>query len=161
MVLNYLSILVIIALCAAFSLWSSVSEAKVKYMPRRDKSIKNMEEKGYRVSKRWDCNALSFFVDKHKRVLCFLVMSWRKDTVYDIVIDDIKNIKIETMGISKRSKMKTLITQVCLNIETTKGNYVLRTLYVKGLGLRPTSPHVQYALKCAEEICEYVNNLKK
>lgn len=63
-------------------------------------------------------------------------MAWRKDTVYDIPIDDIKEITIDTVGVVKKSAIKYLITQVCLNIKTEKGDYVLRTLYVKGLGLK-------------------------
>ena len=47
-----------------------------------------------------------------------------------------------------------------LNIETEQGTYVLRTLYVKGIGLRKSSPHVAYAQKCAEEIRDYVYSLK-
>lgn len=161
MAVNYLMVVVLIALCAAFSMWSSVSEAKIKSMPRRDKSIKQMEEKGYHVSKRWDCNAITIFADKKKRVLSFLVMAWRKDTVYDIPIDEIKEITIGSVGVVKRSKMRALITEIYLTIETEKGPYILRTLYVKGLGLKKNSPHVAYAQKCAEEIRDYVYSLKK
>ena len=88
-------------------------------------------------------------------------MAWRKDTIYDIPIDTIKEITIGDVGITKRSKMRTLITQVFLNIETDKGPYILRTLYVKGIGVKNSSPHVAYARKCAEEISEYINKLKK
>ena len=87
-------------------------------------------------------------------------MAWRKDTIYDISIDNIKEITIDTVGIVKRSKIKSLITQVCLNVKTENGDYVLRTLYVKGLGLKKNSPHVIYAEKCAEEIRDYVYSLK-
>ncbi len=161
MVVNYLIAFILFILFILYSLWSSNSEAKVKDMPRREKSLKKMEEKGYRISKRWDCNALTIFADKKKRVLSFLVMAWRKDTVYDIPIDEIKEITIGDVGIVKRSKMRTLITEVYLNIDTEKGPYILRTLYVKGIGLKKSSPHVQYARKCAEEIRDYVNELKK
>ncbi len=161
MVVNYLIAFTLFILFILYSLWSSNSEAKVKDMPRREKSLKKMEEKGYRTSKRWDCNALTIFADKKKRVLSFLVMAWRKDTVYDIPIDEIKEITIGDVGIVKRSKMRTLITEVYLNIDTEKGPYILRTLYVKGIGLKKSSPHVQYARKCAEEIRDYVNELKK
>lgn len=161
MLLNYFSILLFIVLSILFSMWSSASEAKIKYMERRDRSINKIIEKGYKISKRWDCNAISIFSDKKKRVLSFLVMAWRKDTIYDIPIDSIKEITIDSVGIIKKSKIKTLITQVYLNIETEQGPYVLRTLYVKGIGLRKNSPHVAYAYKCAEEIKEYVESLKK
>ena len=129
-------------------------------MERRNRTINKVVEKGYKISKRWDCNAITIFSDKKKRLLSFLVMAWRKDTVYDISIDNIKEITIDTVGVVKRSKIKSLITQVCLNIKTENGDYVLRTLYVKGLGLKKNSPHVIYAEKCAEEIRDYVYNLK-
>lgn len=161
MALNYLIILLIFVGGFLYSLWSSNNEAKIKYMSRRDKHLEEMKAKGYRISKRWDCNALTFFTDEKKRVLCFLVMAWRKDTIYDIPIDSIKEITIGDVGITKRSKMRTLITQVFLNIETDKGPYVLRTLYVKGIGVKNSSSHVAYARKCAKEICEYINRLKK
>lgn len=161
MIFNYLVIILIMVICVLFSLWSSASEAKVKSMPRRDKSINKIINNGYRISKRWDCNAISIFSDKKKRVLSFLVMAWRKDTIYDIPIDEIKEITIGSVGIVKKSKLRTLITQIYLNIETEKGLYVLRTLYVKGLGVRKNSPQVIYAQKCAEEIRDYVYSLKK
>lgn len=160
MVLNYFIFIALIGACILYSMWSSVSEAKVKYMDRRNKTIDKVVEKGYKISKRWDCNAITIFSDKKKRLLSFLVMAWRKDTVYDISIDDIKEITINTIGIVKRSKIKSLITQVCLNVKTENGDYVLRTLYVKGLGLKKNSPHVIYAEKCAEEIRNYVYSLK-
>lgn len=161
MFLSYSAIFLIFAAGLLYSLWSSNSEAKIKYMSRRDKHLDEMKAKSYRISKRWDCNALTFFIDEKKRVLCFLVMAWRKDTIYDIPIDTIKEITIGDVGITKRSKMRTLITQVFLNIETDKGPYILRTLYVKGIGVKNSSPHVAYARKCAEEISEYINKLKK
>ncbi|MCF2625656.1 hypothetical protein I6E17_05600 [Fusobacterium perfoetens] len=160
MVLNYFIIILLIILCALYSMWSSVSEAKVKHIERRNKSIDKVVAKGYKISKRWDCNAITIFSDKKKRVLSFLVMAWRKDTIYDIPIDSIKEITIGSVGIVKKSKMRTLITQIYLNIETEQGTYVLRTLYVKGIGLRKSSPHVAYAQKCAEEIRDYVYSLK-
>ena len=160
MVLNYFIIILLIILCALYSMWSSVSEAKVKHIERRNKSIDKVVAKGYKISKRWDCNAITIFSDKKKRVLSFLVMAWRKDTIYDIPIDNIKEITIGSVGIVKKSKMRTLITQIYLNIETEQGTYVLRTLYVKGIGLRKSSPHVAYAQKCAEEIRDYVYSLK-
>ena len=61
-----------------------------------------MTAKGYKISKRWDCNALTFFIDEKKKVLCFLVMAWRKDTVYDIPIESIKEITIGDVGITKK-----------------------------------------------------------
>lgn len=161
MMFNYLVIILIMILCVLFSMWSSASEAKIKSMPRRNKSIDKIVSKGYKISKRWDCNAISIFSDKKKRVLSFLVMAWRKDTIYDIPIDEIKEITIGSVGIVKKSKMRTLITQIYLNIETEHGPYILRTLCVKGIGLRKNSPHVLYAQKCAEEIRDYVYNLKK
>lgn len=160
MILNYFIILGIVILCALYSLWSSVSEAKIKHMERRNKTIYKVIEKGYKITKRWDCNAITIFSDKKKRVLSFLVMAWRKDTVYDIPIDEIDEITISSVGCIKKSKLKYLITQICLNIKTQRGDYVLRTLYIKGLGLRQNSPHVIYAQKCAEEIRDYVYNLK-
>ena len=160
MVLNYFIIILLIILCALYSMWSSVSEAKIKHMERRNKSIDKVVAKGYKISKRWDCNAITIFSDKKKRVLSFLVMAWRKDTIYDIPIDNIKEITIGSVGIVKKSKMRTLITQIYLNIETEQGTYVLRTLYVKGIGLRKSSPHVAYAQKCAEEIRDYIYSLK-
>lgn len=160
MIFNYFIFLALIGLCVLYSMWSSVSEAKVKQMERRNRTINKVVEKGYKISKRWDCNAITIFSDKKKRVLSFLVMAWRKDTVYDIPIDDIKEITIDTVGVVKKSAIKYLITQVCLNIKTEKGDYVLRTLYVKGLGLKKNSPHVIYAEKCAEEIRDYVYSLK-
>ena len=129
-------------------------------MERRNRTINKVVEKGYKISKRWDCNAITIFSDKKKRVLSFLVMAWRKDTIYDISIDNIKEITIDTVGIVKRSKIKSLITQVCLNVKTENGDYILRTLYVKGLGLKKNSPHVIYAEKCAEEIRDYFYSLK-
>lgn len=161
MAFSYLTVFLVLAVGVLYSMWSSSSEAKIKNMPRRDKGIKKAEEEGYKVFKRWDCNAITIFADKKQKVLSFLVMAWRKDTVYHIPVKKIKNITIEEVGIVKRSKMKTLITEICLNIETEDGPYVLRTLYVKGIGLRKTSPHVLYARKCAEEICECVEQLKK
>ena len=160
MILNYLGFILLVGLCILYSMWTSVSEAKIKYMERRNKSIDKIIEKGYKISKRWDCNALSIFVDKKKRLLSFLVMAWRKDTIYDISIDDIEEITIGSVGIVKKSKIKFLITQIYLNIQTKNGTYVLRTLYVKGLGIRKNSPHVIYAQKCAEEIRDYIYNLK-
>lgn len=160
MIFNYFIFLALVGLCVLYSLWSSSSEAKVKQMKRRNRTINKVVEKGYKISKRWDCNAITIFSDKKKRLLSFLVMAWRKDTVYDISIDNIKEITIDTVGVVKRSKIKSLITQVCLNIKTENGDYVLRTLYVKGLGLKKNSPHVIYAEKCAEEIRDYVYNLK-
>lgn len=161
MAFNYLLIILILGLFLLYSLWSSSSEAKVKNLPRRDKRLAEMTAKGYKISKRWDCNALTFFIDEKKKVLCFLVMAWRKDTVYDIPIESIKEITIGDVGITKKSNIKSLITQVFLNIDTDKGTYVLRTLYVKGIGVKSTSPHVEYARKCAEEIRDYVERLKK
>lgn len=160
MAFNYLLIILILGLFLLYSLWSSSSEAKVKNLPRRDKRLAEMTAKGYKISKRWDCSAITIFSDKKKRVLSFLVMAWRKDTIYDIPIDSIKEITIGSVGIVKKSKMRTLITQIYLNIETEQGTYVLRTLYVKGIGLRKSSPHVAYAQKCAEEIRDYVYSLK-
>ena len=160
MAFNYLLIILILGLFLLYSLWSSSSEAKVKNLPRRNKRLAEMTAKGYKISKRWDCNAITIFSDKKKRVLSFLVMAWRKDTIYDIPIDSIKEITIGSVGIVKKSKMRTLITQIYLNIETEQGTYVLRTLYVKGIGLRKSSPHVAYAQKCAEEIRDYVYSLK-
>lgn len=161
MTFNYLGVFGVIIFCILCSMWSSNSEAKIKNIARRDKAINGMIEKGYTISKRWDCNAITIFIDKKKRVLCFLVMAWRKDTVYDIAIDEIKEITIGDMGITKKSNIKALITQIFMNIDTEKGLYILRTLYVKGIGLKKSSPHVIYARKCAEEIKEYVNKLKK
>lgn len=160
MIFNYFIFLALVGLCVLYNLWSSSSEAKVKQMERRNRTINKVVEKGYKISKRWDCNAITIFSDKKKRVLSFLVMAWRKDTIYDISIDNIKEITIDTVGIVKRSKIKSLITQVCLNVKTENGDYILRTLYVKGLGLKKNSPHVIYAEKCAEEIRDYVYSLK-
>lgn len=160
MILNYFIFLALIGLCILYSMWSSISEAKIKQMERRNRTINKVVEKGYKISKRWDCNALSIFADKKKRLLSFLVMAWRKDTIYDISIDDIEEITIGSVGIVKKSKIKSLITQIYLNIQTKNGTYVLRTLYVKGLGIRKNSPHVIYAQKCAEEIRDYIYNLK-
>lgn len=158
---SYLTVVLVLAVGVLYSMWSSSSEAKIKDMKRRDKNLKKAEGEGYKISKRWDCNAITIFADKKQKVLSFLVMAWRKDTIYHIPVKKIKSIKIEDVGVVKRSKMRTLITEICLNIDTEDGPYVLRTLYVKGIGLRKTSPHVAYARKCAEEICEYVDEMKK
>lgn len=160
MVFNYSIIFIVIAVAVLYSMWSCSLEAKVKNIPRRDKKIAEAEAQGYKVSKRWDCNGITIFADEKQKVLSVLVLAWRKDSIYHIPVSKIKNIEIEEIGVVKRSKMKSLITEICLNIDTTDGLCILRTLCVKGIGLRKTSPHVAYGRKCAEEICEYVKFLK-
>lgn len=159
--LGYFWVILILVLCFIYNIFISTSEAKVKYLPRRNKSIDGIIDKGYKISKRWDCNAISIFIDENRKDLGFLVMAWRKDTIHHISINDIENIEIETVGIIKKSKIKKLLTQVCLNIETVQGKYVLRTLYVKGIGIKANSKEAIYAKNCAEEIYEVVRKLKK
>lgn len=156
----FVSLIFILALLVILNFSTGYINSRIRQKRKRDKKLKEFENEGYKISKRWDCNAITIFSDKKKRVLSFLVMAWRKDTIYDIPIDSIKEITIGSVGIVKKSKMRTLITQIYLNIETEQGTYVLRTLYVKGIGLRKSSPHVAYAQKCAEEIRDYVYSLK-
>lgn len=90
-----------------------------------------------------------------------MLFGWRKDTVYEIPIDTINSMEIYSVGFVKRSKIKHLVTEVAIKFDTQKGEYILRTLYLKGLGVLRTSSHAIYGEKCAKEICEYVNQLKK
>lgn len=160
MIYTYLCLIGFVIVSVLFSMWSSNSEAKIKNIPRRDKGLEKALKAGYTISKRWDCNALTIFIDKKRKVLGFLTMAWRKDLVYYIPIDDIKEVEIQSVGIIKKSKIKNIITQVCLNIKTNQGDCILRTLIIKGIGLRKSSPHVILAQKYANEICESIESLK-
>ena len=157
---TYFLMILIIVLGFIYNLWVSKRDAKVKYIKRRDKTINKLKDKGYKISKRWDCNAISIFVNEDKKDLGFLVMAWRKDTIHHIAIKDIKNIEIETIGLRKKSKIKKFLTEICLNIETIQGNYILRTLYLKGFGIKNNSKEAIYAKNCAEEIYNYVKKIK-
>ncbi len=159
--MNYLLMIGALLIVILYSIWTSYSEAKIKYMKRRDSNVNQMVEKGYTVSKRWDCNAITIFIDKKKRVLCFILFGWRKDTVYEIPIDTINSMETYSVGFVKRSKIRHLVTEVAIKFDTQKGEYILRTLYLKGLGVLKTSSYAIYGEKCAKEICDYVNQLKK
>lgn len=161
MLLKYLSVIIFVIVAILINMVSSKSEAKIKNIHRRDKGLKLATDAGYTISKRWDCNALTIFIDEKKKILGFLTMAWRKDIVHYIPIKEITNVDIESIGVIKKSKIKSLITQICLNINTTHGNYVLRTLIIKGIGIRKNSPSVLTAIKNSEEICESIKKLQK
>lgn len=78
MIFNYFIFLALIGLCVLYSMWSSVSEAKVKQMERRNRTINKVVEKGYKISKRWDCNAITIFSDKKKEFSAFLLWHGEK-----------------------------------------------------------------------------------
>ena len=78
MIFNYFIFLALVGLCILYSLWSSSSEAKVKQMERRNRTINKVVEKGYKISKRWTVMLLLSFQTRKKEFSAFLLWHGEK-----------------------------------------------------------------------------------
>lgn len=155
MILNYLGFILLVGLCILYSMWTSVSEAKIKYMERRNKSIDKIIEKGYKISKRWDCNVMTIVIDTEKKVIGCVVLGLTSK-LYIIEKKDISTKpEIKISGVIPK-----FTTNICVIFKCKDNNfYFLRTLSIKkGFGVLEKSKTAQTAVKQAEEILEVLKN---
>ena len=155
MIFNYFIFLALVGLCILYSLWSSSSEAKVKQMERRNRTINKVVEKGYKISKRWDCNVMTIAIDTEKKAIGCVVLGLTSK-LYIIEKKDIAaKPEIKISGVIPK-----FTTNICVVFKCRDNNfYFLRTLSIKkGFGVPEKSKTAQTAVKQAEEILEILKN---
>ena len=155
MIFNYFIFLALVGLCVLYSLWSSSSEAKVKQMERRNRTINKVVEKGYKISKRWDCNVMTIAIDTEKKAIGCVVLGLTSK-LYIIEKKDIAaKPEIKISGVIPK-----FTTNICVVFKCRDNNfYFLRTLSIKkGFGVPEKSKTAQTAVKQAEEILEVLKN---
>lgn len=152
---DYLIVFSFFGVFVIFTIYFSNLNSKIRKIDKRDQKANELTEKGFEISKRWDCNYISVFIDNTKKILFILVLD-KNSSFFEVNIDDIINLKINSFGI-----IKGFLSSIYIDIFTTQNlTYTLRTLCItRGFGISKKSKASIYSEKCAKEIFDHINFL--
>ena len=153
---DYIIVFLFFGIFVLLTILLSNLNTKVGKLKKRDKKIKELENKGYTIFKRWDCNYITVGIDNIKKILFIIVLD-KELSFFQLNLDDIINKKINSFGI-----IKGFITSVYIDISTKKNlTYTIRTLCItRGFGVYKKNKAITYSKKCAEDICKYIDELR-
>lgn len=98
--IDYIIVFSFFGTFVAITMFLSNLNSKIKNMDKRNKKIKELENKGYTISKRWDCNFITVGIDDVTKKLFMIVLD-RKSSFFEIDINDINSYKIDNSKIVK------------------------------------------------------------
>jgi len=152
---DYIIVFSFFGIFVLLTMFLSNLNTKVRKLNKRNQKIKELEQKGYIISKRWDCNYITVGIDNIKKILFIIVLD-KEFSFFKLNIDDIINKKINSFGI-----IKGFVTSVYIDISTKENlTYTIRTLCItRGFGVYKKNKAVTYSKKCAEDICNYIETL--
>lgn len=153
----FISAILILILLIFLNLMVGYVNSRVLMKGKRDKKLKNFENEGYKISKRWDCNLMTIAIDEDKKVIgCVVFGITSKLYVIDIK-DIISKPEIKVSGV-----LPKFITNVCVVFKCKDEKfYFLRTLSVKkGFGVFEKTKTVKKAIENANEILEILKKCK-
>lgn len=151
----FVSLIFILALLVVLNFSTGYINSRIRQKRKRDKKLKEFENEGYKVSKRWDCNVMTIAIDTEKKVIGCVVLGLASK-LYIIEKKDITaKPEIKISGVIPK-----FITNICVVFKCRDDNfYFLRTLSIKkGFGVLEKSKTAQIAVKQAEEILEVLKN---
>lgn len=153
--LDYLIVFSFFGVFVLLTIYFSNLNSKIRKIDERNEKVNELIKKGFEISKRWDCNSISVFIDNTKKNLFILVLD-KKSSFFEININDIIDLKINSFGI-----IKGFLSSIYIDIFTNKNlTYTLRTLCItRGFGISKKNKASIYSEKCAKEICDHINFL--
>ena len=151
----FVSLIFILALLVILNFSTGYINSRIRQKRKRDKKLKEFENEGYKISKRWDCNVMTIVIDTEKKVIGCVVLGLTSK-LYIIEKKDISTKpEIKISGVIPK-----FTTNICVIFKCKDNNfYFLRTLSIKkGFGVLEKSKTAQIAVKQAEEILEVLKN---
>ena len=151
----FVSLIFILALLVILNFSTGYINSRIRQKRKRDKKLKEFENEGYKISKRWDCNVMTIVIDTEKKVIGCVVLGLTSK-LYIIEKKDIAaKPEIKISGVIPK-----FTTNICVIFKCRDNNfYFLRTLSIKkGFGVLEKSKTAQIAVKQAEEILEVLKN---
>lgn len=151
----FVSLIFILALLVILNFSTGYINSRIRQKRKRDKKLKEFENEGYKISKRWDCNVMTIVIDTEKKVIGCVVLGLTSK-LYIIEKKDIAaKPEIKISGVIPK-----FTTNICVVFKCRDNNfYFLRTLSIKkGFGVLEKSKTAQIAVKQAEEILEVLKN---
>ena len=153
----FISVIFILILLISLNLMTGYFNSRILMKGKRNKKLKDFENEGYTVSKRWDCNFMTIAIDEEKKVIGCVVFALTSKLYIIEIKDIISQPEIKISGV-----LPKFITNVCVVFKCKDDKfYFLRTLTIKkGFGILEKTKTVKQAIKNAEEILETLKKCK-
>ena len=151
----FVSLIFILILLIVLNFSAGYINSRIRQKRKRDKKLKEFENEGYKISKRWDCNVMTIAIDTERKAIGCVVLGLTSK-LYIIEKKDIAaKPEIKISGVIPK-----FTTNICVVFKCRDNNfYFLRTLSIKkGFGVPEKSKTAQTAVKQAEEILEVLKN---
>lgn len=155
--MNFFTIILVILFIILGNLFIVFMNTRIVMKGKRTKCLEKLsKEKGYKFTKRWDCNYATIAIDEEKKIIALL-----EPTFLDFKAFEINGIDISSKKIVINSLIPGLATGVEVLLTLRNGEeYSLEKLTLKKVlfGTFKFHPIVTNAIKNAEEIEAILNS---
>lgn len=155
--MNFFTIILVILFIILGNLFIVFMNTRIVMKGKRTKCLEKLsKEKGYKFTKRWDCNYATIAIDEEKKIIALL-----EPAFLDFKAFEINGIDISSKKIVINSLISGLATGVEVLLTLRNGEeYSLETLTLKKVlfGTFKFHPIVTNAIKNAEEIEAILNS---
>lgn len=155
--MNFFTIILVILFIILGNLFIVFMNTRIVMKGKRTKCLEKLsKEKGYKFTKRWDCNYATIAIDEEKKIIALLEPSF-----LDFKAFEINGIDISSKKIVINSLIPGLATGVEVLLTLRNGEeHSLETLTLKKVlfGTFKFHPIVTNAIKNAEEIEAILNS---
>ncbi|GAA6325074.1 hypothetical protein F350042L8_21720 [Fusobacterium ulcerans] len=155
--MNFFTIILVILFIILGNLFIVFMNTRIVMKGKRTKCLEKLsKEKGYKFTKRWDCNYATIAIDEEKKIIALL-----EPAFLDFKAFEINGIDISSKKIVINSLIPGLATGIEVLLTLKNGEeYSLETLTLKKVlfGTFKFHPIVTNAIKNAEEIEAILNS---
>ena len=155
--MNFFTIILVILFIILGNLFIVFMNTRIVMKGKRTKCLEKLsKEKGYKFTKRWDCNYTTIAIDEEKKIIALL-----EPAFLDFKAFEINGIDISSKKIVINSLIPGLATGIEVLLTLRNGEeYSLETLTLKKVlfGTFKFHPIVTNAIKNAEEIEAILNS---
>lgn len=155
--MNFFTIILVILFIILGNLFIVFMNTRIVMKGKRTKCLEKLsKEKGYKFTKRWDCNYTTIAIDEEKKIIALL-----EPAFLDFKAFEINGIDISSKKIVINSLIPGLATGIEVLLTLKNGEeYSLETLTLKKVlfGTFKFHPIVTNAIKNAEEIEAILNS---